>query len=60
MTHRVLLALRIISDKEIDRLAILHAGGASRLVSLLEAGPDSEVRLGAMILAVRASSSFGF
>ena len=42
-THRALLALRILTDKETDRLAILKAGGIAHLVSLLAAGPDSEV-----------------
>ena len=42
-THRALLALRILTDKEADRLAILKAGGIDHLVALLSAGPDSEV-----------------
>ena len=42
-THRALLALRILTDKETDRLAILKAGGIAHLVALLAAGPDSEV-----------------
>ena len=42
-THRALLALRILTDKEADRLAILKAGGINHLVSLLSAGPDNEV-----------------
>lgn len=42
-THRALLALRILTDKETDRVAILKAGGIAHLVSLLSAGPDSEV-----------------
>lgn len=42
-THRALLALRILTDKEADRLAILRAGGVSLLVGLLSSGPDSEV-----------------
>ena len=44
ITHRVLLALRIIIYKEVDRFEIMRSGGVSRLVSMLEAGPDSEVR----------------
>lgn len=43
-THRALLALRILTDKEIDRMAILRAGGIRPLVELLSSGPDSEVR----------------
>ena len=37
-THRALLALRILTDKEADRLAILRAGGVSLLVGLLSSG----------------------
>ena len=37
-THRALLALRILTDKEGDRLAILRAGGVSLLVGLLSSG----------------------
>ena len=43
-THRALLALRILTDKEIDRLAILRAGGIRPLVHLLSSGPESEVQ----------------
>lgn len=42
-THRALLALRILTDKEADRVTILKAGGIPLLVGLLAAGPDSEV-----------------
>lgn len=40
--HRALLALRIMSDKETDRLAITQAGGVDVLVHLLRSGPLSE------------------
>ena len=40
--HRALLALRIVSDKETDRLAIIRAGGVDVLVHLLRSGPLSE------------------
>ena len=40
--HRALLALRIMSDKETDRLAIMRAGGVDVLVHLLHSGPLSE------------------
>ncbi len=40
--HRALLALRIMSDKEADRLAIMRAGGVDALVHLLQSGPLSE------------------
>ena len=40
--HRALLALRIMSDKEADRLAIMRAGGVDVLVHLLCSGPLSE------------------
>ncbi len=40
--HRALLALRIMSDKEADRLAIMRAGGVDALVHLLRSGPLSE------------------
>lgn len=42
-THRALLALRILTDKEIDRMAILQARGIPPLIRLLNSGPDSEV-----------------
>ncbi len=40
--HRALLALRILTDGEGDRTAILRAGGIPHLVALLRQGPDSE------------------
>lgn len=42
-THRALLALRILTDKEPDRLAILKSGGIEPLVQLLNSGPESEI-----------------
>lgn len=42
-THRALLALRILTDKEVDRLTILKSGGVRPLVRLLDSGPESEV-----------------
>ena len=44
-THRALLALRILTDKEVDRLAILRADGVRPLVNLLSSGAESEVSL---------------
>lgn len=44
-THRALLALRILTDREEDRVAIMEAGGFSALVNLLRSGADSEVRI---------------
>lgn len=41
-SHRALLALRIMSDKETDRLAIMRAGGIQILVQMLGSGPQSE------------------
>ncbi|BDA42755.1 probable vacuolar protein 8 at N-terminal half [Coccomyxa sp. Obi] len=40
--HRALLALRILTDREGDRSAILRSGGIPHLVALLRQGPDSE------------------
>lgn len=40
--HRALLALRILTDREGDRMAILKAGGVPHLVALLRGGPYSE------------------
>ncbi|KAK9909768.1 hypothetical protein WJX75_007136 [Coccomyxa subellipsoidea] len=40
--HRALLALRILTDREGDRVAILKAGGVPHLVALLRQGPYSE------------------
>ena len=40
--HRALLALRIMSDKEADRLAIMRAGGIATLVQVLKAGLYTE------------------
>eukprot|EP00210_Caulerpa_lentillifera_P004799 g4581.t1 len=42
-THRALLAVRILTDKEVDRMAILRAGGIEPLVELLSSGPESEI-----------------
>ena len=42
-THRALLALRVLSDRDADREAILLAGGVPCLAALLNVGPDSEV-----------------
>ena len=40
--HRALLALRIMSDKEADRLAIMRADGIATLVQVLKAGLYTE------------------
>lgn len=40
--HRALLALRILTDTEGDRTAVVKAGGLPHLVSLLRQGPYSE------------------
>jgi len=40
--HRALLTLRIMSDKETDRLAIMEAGGIEALVHMLHTGPLTE------------------
>lgn len=40
--HRALLALRIMSDKEADRLAIMRADGITTLVQVLKAGLHTE------------------
>ena len=40
--HRALLALRIMSDKEADRLAIMRADGIATLVQVLRAGLYTE------------------
>ncbi|CAD7695984.1 unnamed protein product [Ostreobium quekettii] len=42
-THRALLALRILTDKEVDRLTIMKTGGVRPLVRLLDSGPESEI-----------------
>jgi hypothetical protein len=40
--HRALLAMRILTDSEADRAAIMRAGGIPYLVALLGQGPQSE------------------
>lgn len=40
--HRALLALRIMTDTEGDRAAVVRAGGLPHLVGLLRKGPYSE------------------
>lgn len=42
-THRALLGLRILSDREEDRIALLLAGGIPLLVGFLAAGPATEI-----------------
>lgn len=42
-THRALLALRILTIKEVDRMSIYRAGGIDLLVRLLDSGAMSEV-----------------
>ena len=42
VVHRALLALRIMSDKEADRLAIMRADGIATLVQVLKAGLYTE------------------
>lgn len=42
--HRALLALRILSDREADRLAIMKCGGIPVLVQMLSSGPHTEAK----------------
>ncbi len=42
-THRALLAIRVLTEREVDRLAILRANGIPKLVDLIRAGPKCEV-----------------
>lgn len=43
-THRALLAIRILTDKEDDRIEIMRFGGVTGLMSLLSAESHPEVR----------------
>ena len=56
--HRALLALRILSDREADRLAVMNCGGIPVLVQMLSSEPHTEAKeLAAAVLGNMAAGN---